>query len=156
MVFIAIFNTVSVISQRPVHLSMPSRSSFNQIFAHFFPSHWLLSHITMAARVDSCERGIILLQWLSPILRKSISQARDWTCDLLFSSPLGTKLILSFEKHLKRVLFMFCRVTSPKFYHALLLLMLPHDIFKNSARSRSDCQNVQCDLRSTPSVIWLY
>ena len=44
----------------PVHLSMLSWSSFNQPLLHtiFFPSHWLLSHITIVETTDSGERGM--------------------------------------------------------------------------------------------------
>ena len=58
MVFNAVFNSISFISWLPVHLSMVSRSSFNQYPPTiFFPSHWLLSHITIVETTDSGDRG---------------------------------------------------------------------------------------------------
>ena len=51
----------------------------------FFPSHWLLSHITIIE--TTVREECILLQWLSSILGKNIGRARDRTIDLLFSSP---------------------------------------------------------------------
>ena len=54
-----VFDSISVISQWPVHLSMLSWSSFNQYSAqYFFPSHWLLSLITIVKTTDSGERGM--------------------------------------------------------------------------------------------------
>ena len=60
MGFNGVFNSISVIPQWPVHLSMTSWSSFNQ-YSTQYSLHWLLSHIT------------IVETW-------------DWTSDLLFSS----------------------------------------------------------------------
>ena len=59
MMFNTIFNSISVISQRPVHLSMLSSSFFKPVLhTIFFPSHWLLSHITIVKTMDSGERGM--------------------------------------------------------------------------------------------------
>ena len=52
MVFNAVFNSISVISRWPVHLSMFSWTSYNQ-YTIFLPSHWLLSHITIVETKDS-------------------------------------------------------------------------------------------------------
>ena len=58
MVFNAAFNSISVIFRRSVQLSILSWSSFNQsLHTIFFPSHWLLSHITIVGTTDSGERG---------------------------------------------------------------------------------------------------
>ena len=59
-VFNAVFNSISVISRWPVHLSMLSWSSFFQpvLCTRFFPSHWMLSQITIVETTDSGERGI--------------------------------------------------------------------------------------------------
>ena len=59
MVYNAIFNSISVLSQRPAHLSLLSWSSFNQYSRTiFFSSHWLRSHITIVETTDSDERGM--------------------------------------------------------------------------------------------------
>ena len=55
----------------------------------FFPSHCLLSHITIVKTIDSSEREEwILLHWLSSILGNKISQTADQTSNLLFSGPV--------------------------------------------------------------------
>ena len=57
MVFYAVFISISVILQQPMHLSMLPWSSFNQYSAqYYFPSYWLLSHITIIETMDSSER----------------------------------------------------------------------------------------------------
>ena len=56
MVFNAIFNSISVTSWQPVHLSMLSWSSFNQ-YSTFFPRHMQLSHITIVETTDSGGKG---------------------------------------------------------------------------------------------------
>ena len=59
IVFNAIFNNISVISQQPVHLSMLSWEFFWLVLhTIFFPSHWLLSNITIVEKTDSSERGM--------------------------------------------------------------------------------------------------
>ena len=56
--FNAVFNSFSVISRGPVHLSMLSWSSFKLVLCTvFFPGHWLLSHITIVETTDSGERN---------------------------------------------------------------------------------------------------
>ena len=78
MVFNAVFNSISVISRQPVHLSMLSWSSFKQYSAEYsfqatgcFPTQPLAKQWTVVG-----EKWI-LSQWLSSILRKNIGQARD-------------------------------------------------------------------------------
>ena len=53
------FNIISVISRRPVHLSMISCSSFHQYSARYFlqATRPLLSQITNIETMDSAERG---------------------------------------------------------------------------------------------------
>ena len=59
MVFKQFFNNISVISLKPVHLSMLYWSYLTSTKkTKFFPSHWLLSQITNIETMDSCERGI--------------------------------------------------------------------------------------------------
>ena len=45
------------------------------------------SHITIVKTKESGDRGMNPSQWLSSIFGKNIGQARDWTSDLLLSSP---------------------------------------------------------------------
>ena len=56
MVFNAVFNNISVISWRQVHLSMLSCSQ-SILRNIFFPSHWLLSQITIVETMDRGERN---------------------------------------------------------------------------------------------------
>ena len=56
MVLYIIFNSISVISKQPVHLSKLSWSSV--LCTIFFPSHWLLFHVTTVKAMDSGERGM--------------------------------------------------------------------------------------------------
>ena len=49
----------------------------------FFPSHWLLSHITIVETTDSGERG---MNPVTMTIFKNICQAGDQTSGLLFSS----------------------------------------------------------------------
>ena len=71
MVFNAVFNSISFISWRLVYLSTLSRSSFSPTYPRFpgvhlaavlrtifFPSHWLLSHITTVETTDSGETAM--------------------------------------------------------------------------------------------------
>ena len=58
----------------------------------FFPSHWLLSHITIVETTDSSERGMNHVAWLSSILGKNIGRAGDRTNDLLKTATLLTEL----------------------------------------------------------------
>ena len=56
MVFNAVFKSISVLSRRPFHLSMLSWSSSNQLhLTILFPSHWLLSQITIVKTMDSLK-----------------------------------------------------------------------------------------------------
>ena len=75
MVFNAVSNNISVISRRPVHLSTLSWSSFDQYSAVrtiFFPSHWLLSHITFVDTTDSGERG------MNPVAMTIINHRKEY------------------------------------------------------------------------------
>ena len=59
MVFNAIFNSISVSSQRPVHLSMLSWISFNQYSAQYsFQAAMQLSRLTVVESKDGAERGM--------------------------------------------------------------------------------------------------
>ena len=53
MVFNAVLNNISVISRRPVHLSI-----LLGFFVFFFPSYLLFSHTTIVGIMDSCQRGM--------------------------------------------------------------------------------------------------
>ena len=57
----------------------------------FFPSHWLLSHITIVETMDSGERGMNLVA-LSSIHERNIGQDGDQTGDLLCSSYVRHRL----------------------------------------------------------------
>ena len=66
---------IPVISLRPVHLSMLCWSSFNEYSAQytiFFPSHWLLSHITIVETTDSGERG------MNPVAMTIINPGKEY------------------------------------------------------------------------------
>ena len=70
MVFNAVFNNISVISRRPMHLSMLSLSSLNQYSSQYsFP-------ITIVETTDSDERGMnpVAMTIISP--RKEYSPSR--------------------------------------------------------------------------------
>ena len=93
MKFNAIFNSVLVISLRPMHLPMPFWSSFNWFFAQYsfqatgcFPTQSLLKQWT------AMREEWILSQWLSLILGKNTAKAKDWTNNILFSSPVRYQL----------------------------------------------------------------
>ena len=60
MVFYTVFNSISVLSRRSVHLSMLSlRFYFCPVFRTIFiPSHWLLSNTSVVETMDSGERGM--------------------------------------------------------------------------------------------------
>ena len=93
MLFHAVFNNISVISQWPVHLSMLSWSSFNQYSAQYsfqaigcFPTYPLLKQQT------AVREEWILSQGLSSILGKNIGWAWSRTSDLLKSTRLLPEL----------------------------------------------------------------
>ena len=50
----------------------------------FFPSHWLLSHITIVVTIDSSERGMNPVAMTIINLGKNNRRAGDRTSDLLF------------------------------------------------------------------------
>ena len=82
MLFNAIFNSISIISQRPVHLFMLSWSSFNQYSAQYsFQATGCFATKPMSKQQTAVREEWILSQWLSSILGKNIGQASD-----LFSS----------------------------------------------------------------------
>ena len=73
MVFNAVFNTISVVSRRPVHLPMLSWSSLKSVLLIiFFPSNWLLSHIIIVEIMDSGERG------MNPIVMTIINPRKEY------------------------------------------------------------------------------
>ena len=83
----AVFNSISVISRWPVHLSMLSWSYSNTLF---FPSHWLLSHITIFETRDSGERG------MNPVAMTIINPRKeDWPS---MGSPVLKSATLSTEQ----------------------------------------------------------
>ena len=87
MVFYTIFNSISVISQLPVHPSMLSWSSFNQYSAQYsFQATGCFPILPLWKQRTVVREEWILLQWLSSILRKNIGLAEDRTGNLLFSS----------------------------------------------------------------------
>ena len=95
MIFNAVFNGISVISQRPVHLSMLSWSSFNQYSApYFFPSHWLLSHIFIAETTDSAERGMnpVVMTIINPRNEYWPNRGSNQRSSVLKSATLPTEL----------------------------------------------------------------
>ena len=61
MVFNTVFNSISIILQQPVHLSvlfwsfLTNAPVFRTIF---FQSHWLISNITIVETTDSGEKGM--------------------------------------------------------------------------------------------------
>ena len=84
----AFFNSISVISQWPVDLSMLSWSSFNQYSAQYssqatgyFPT------LTSSKQWTAVRDEWMMLQWPS-ILGKNIDWAGDQTSHLLFSRPV--------------------------------------------------------------------
>ena len=59
MMFNVVFNSILVISWRPVHLSMRSWSSFNQYSAQYsFQANWLRFPLNHCKTTDSGERGM--------------------------------------------------------------------------------------------------
>ena len=58
MVFNTVFNSISVISQLPVHLPVLFRSSLLVLRTIFCLGHWMLSHVTIVETMDSGERGM--------------------------------------------------------------------------------------------------
>ena len=66
MVFSAVFNSISLITEA---------SASTHAFLEFFPSHWLLSSITISEKPDSSERGMnhVCLQMKAEI-RKVVSE----------------------------------------------------------------------------------
>ena len=71
MVFDTVFNSISVIMQQPVHLSMLSWSSFSQYSLQYsFQATGCFPNITIVETTDSSERGMTIINpwkeyWLS-------------------------------------------------------------------------------------------
>ena len=86
MVFNIVFNTISLISQRPVHLSMLSWSSFNQYSTQYSVQATGCFPTKPLSKTTQWWEEWILPQWPSSILGKNIARARDRTNDFLFSS----------------------------------------------------------------------
>ena len=94
LVFNAVFNSISVISRRPMNLPMLSWSSFNLFFSYIavagahihaflkflqpalrtilFPIHWLLFHITIVETMDSDQRG------MNPVPMTTINPRKEY------------------------------------------------------------------------------
>ena len=70
MVLNAVFNSISVVLRRPVHLSMLFWRYFHQYYGIIYlPSHWLLSNITIVETMDSGEREMnpVAMTIINPI-----------------------------------------------------------------------------------------
>ena len=73
MRFNAVFNVLSIISRRPVHLSMLSWSSFNQYSAQYsFQATGSFSNITFVETTNSGERGMnpVAMTIINPCKKK--------------------------------------------------------------------------------------
>ena len=82
MVFNAVFNSISVISQQPVS----THPCFPGLLTIFFPSHWLLSHKTIDKTTESAERGMNL------VIMTIINPSREyWLSQGLNQQPPGLK-----------------------------------------------------------------
>ena len=93
IVFNAVFNSISVIFRRPVHLSMLSSSSFKRYCAQCrFQATGCFSTQPLSKQRTAVREEWILSQWLSSILGKNIGRAEDRTTNLLFSSPQRYRL----------------------------------------------------------------
>ena len=108
MLFNAVFNSISVRSRRPVHLSILSWSLefFSPVLGTIFlPSHWLLSHLTIVETTDSGDTGMnpVAMTIINP--RKEYWQSRGsnqrppvlksvgWLVVLGFKATLTAKVI---------------------------------------------------------------
>ena len=68
MVFNAVFNGISVVSRRPVHLFMFSWGSFNKYFAqYFFQATGFFPTYPLSKQWTVVRWEWILLQWLNPL-----------------------------------------------------------------------------------------
>ena len=77
MVFNAVFNSISVISLRPMYLSMHSWTSLHQNSAQYsFKVTTCFPYVTFVKTLGNSDRGVIPLA----ILGKSSSLAGDRTC----------------------------------------------------------------------------
>ena len=93
MVFNVVFNSISVISRRPVHLSMLSWSSYNQYSAQYsFQTTGCFPTLPLSKQWTAVREEWILSQRLSLILGKNNGWAGDRTNDLLFSGPPRLRL----------------------------------------------------------------
>ena len=93
MAFNAVLNSISVISQWPMHLSMLSWSSFNQFSAQYsFQASGCFPTSPLSKDWTAVKKDRILSQRLSSILGKNIARAGDRTSDLLFLSLQGYRL----------------------------------------------------------------
>ena len=84
----AAFNSLSVISQSPVHPSCFPGVLFTSTPPNTFSKPLAASHITTVETMDSGERGVDPVPMTIIIdPRKEYWPSRDQTSDLLFSSP---------------------------------------------------------------------
>ena len=86
IVFNVVFNSISVISRPPVHLSMLSWSSFFKpvLRTTFCQSQWLLSHITIVETTDCSKRG------MNPVAMVIINPRKEyWPCQGSNQRPLN-------------------------------------------------------------------
>ena len=90
MVFDVIFNSISLKSQQPVHLSMLSWSSFNQCTQH----NILLSHITIVQTTESGGRGMnpVAMTIINPAKEYWLSRRLNQRPPILKSATLQTEL----------------------------------------------------------------
>ena len=97
---IPVFDSITVISLWPLHLSKLSLHSFNQLSAQyslqtFFPSCWLPSHIIIVETMDNGERGMNPVAMTIINLQKEYwpSQGSNQRPPVLKSCTLPTELL---------------------------------------------------------------
>ena len=83
--FIAVFNNISLISLRPMHLSMLSSRSFNQYSAQY--SFQATGCFPTSSKQWAMREKWILSQWLSSISEENIGRTEDRTSNLACTSP---------------------------------------------------------------------
>ena len=101
----AVFNIISFISRRPVHLSMLYWSSFNQRSALYSFQDTGCFPTEPFTNMDSGERRMNLVAMtISSIFGKKISRAVDRTSNLPFSGPVHYQLSYGTRRKMDKLL----------------------------------------------------
>ena len=151
MLFNAVFNSISVISRRPVHLTMLSWSSSNQNSAYFSGEKMLFLFLLfkgqMVAMLDSCFFSVTLKVYLRVFEDNFHMSDFHFKCQYLIS--LFTVLIFCFTTktkcHLKCYLFKALKQNVLTLYQTTTLWTVPNSKYFDHILNSAEIMIIVCE-----------